>query len=199
MKTLLLIVVIMTTPILIFSHGKETHQTEKPVQEENSHQKSEKNDNDDSKMSTTQQAENNLQLAIKQINLSYQKQVKPIFEKKCFDCHGTITDFPWYYNIPGIKQLMDHDIAEAKEHMDMTNDFPFGGHGSPVSDLNSLRESIVNGTMPILMYRLTHPDSKINQHSSGYMTIGGFCFSLLGRITSERHTSTQKLQPIQIS
>jgi hypothetical protein len=163
MKTLLLIVVIMTTPILIFSHGKETHQTEKPVQEENSHQKSEKNDNDDSKMSTTQQAENNLQLAIKQINLSYQKQVKPIFEKKCFDCHGTITDFPWYYNIPGIKQLMDHDIAEAKEHMDMTNDFPFGGHGSPVSDLNSLRESIVNGTMPILMYRLTHPDSKINQ------------------------------------
>jgi hypothetical protein len=163
MKTLLLIVVIMTTPILIFSHGKETHQTEKPVQEENDHQKSEKSNVEDSEMSATQQAENNSQKTINQINISYQKKVKPIFKKKCFDCHGTITDFPWYYNIPGIKQLMDHDIAEAKEHMDMTNDFPFGGHGSPVSDLNSLRESIVNGTMPILMYRLTHPDSKINQ------------------------------------
>lgn len=163
MKTLLLIVALITTPILIFSHGKETHQTEKSVLEENGQQKSEKSDKNDSEINATQQAENNLLAAIKQINLSYQKQVKPIFEKKCFDCHGTITDFPWYYNIPGIKQLMDHDIAEAKEHMDMTNDFPFGGHGSPVSDLNSLRDTIVNGTMPILMYRLTHPDSKLNQ------------------------------------
>jgi hypothetical protein len=163
MKILLLIVVLVMSPMTLFSHGEETHQTEKPVQEENGQQKSEKHNNDDSKESATQQAKTNQQTAIEQINLSYQKQVKPIFEKKCFDCHGTITDFPWYYKVPGIKQLMDQDMAEAKKHLDMTNDFPFGGHGSPVSDLKSLRESIINGTMPILMYRLTHPDSKINQ------------------------------------
>ncbi|HIM93564.1 MAG TPA: cytochrome C, partial [Campylobacterales bacterium] len=29
--------------------------------------------------------------------------MKPIFENKCFDCHGTLGTYPWYYKIPGIK------------------------------------------------------------------------------------------------
>src|ERR1022692_3969943 len=35
-----------------------------------------------------------------------------------------------------------------------------------------------------------------NQHSSGYSTIGGLCFSGLGIITSVGQTSRQRLQPL---
>jgi hypothetical protein len=38
-----------------------------------------------------------------------------------------------------------------------------------------------------------------NQHSSGYIIMGGFPFSGLGKSTSVRHTSTHLLQPLQSS
>ena len=59
------------------------------------------------------------------INQAYLKIVKPIFKKSCFDCHGNSTVYPWYYKIPGIKQLIDSDIREAKRHLDFSKDFPF--------------------------------------------------------------------------
>ena len=155
MKRLILLLVLMMGSVILFGHGKEIHNNEKPDQEVSNSETSDiKND---------QQQVNRHQMRLDQINLSYQKNVKPIFEKKCFDCHGTIIDFPWYYKVPGIKQLMDLDIKEAKEHLNMTNDFPFGGHGTPASDLESIKKSIENGTMPIFMYRLTHPDSKLTK------------------------------------
>lgn len=140
----------MATSTLLFGHGKETHEEE----------------DTDQTISITESSEviTNQPKHLVQINLSYQKNIKPIFVKKCFDCHGTITEFPWYYQVPGIKQLMDSDIKEAKEHLDMTNDFPFGGHGDPISDLKSLKKSIENGTMPIFMYRLMHPNSKLTNN-----------------------------------
>ncbi|MBK8204899.1 MAG: heme-binding domain-containing protein, partial [Bdellovibrionales bacterium] len=71
------------------------------------------------------------------INELYKFNVKQIFQKKCFDCHSQNTQYPWYYKIPGAKQLIDGDIEEAKEHLDFSNDFPFGGHGAPSEDLEA--------------------------------------------------------------
>lgn len=95
------------------------------------------------------------------INVSYEKLVKPIFEKKCFDCHGGKTKFPWYYKIPGAKQLIDHDIEESKEHMDLTSAFPFKGHHSPQEDLESIAEVIEKGEMPPWRYWILHREAKI--------------------------------------
>jgi len=61
------------------------------------------------------------------INESYLATVKPVFRKSCFDCHSSNTNYPWYSNLPGAKQLIQNDIAEAKEHLDMSKDFPFQG------------------------------------------------------------------------
>ena len=79
-----------------------------------------------------------------QINQIYKKEVKGIFSNKCLTCHGVNNSMPWYYSIPGAKHLMDKDMREAKEHMDMSNDFPFGGHGSPIDDLDALKKTVEN-------------------------------------------------------
>lgn len=95
------------------------------------------------------------------INESYLSVVKPIFKKSCFDCHSSDTKFPWYSDLPRAKQLIQSDIAEAKEHLDMSEDFPFKGHGSPREDLEAIDKAVIDGSMPPFRYRILHPASKL--------------------------------------
>ena len=89
------------------------------------------------------------------INNNYQT-VRHIFKKSCFDCHSDSTKYPWYHSLPFIGGLIDNDINEAKEHLDMSNDFPFGGHAAQIEQLKEIREEIKDGEMPILSYRFMH-------------------------------------------
>jgi hypothetical protein len=98
-----------------------------------------------------------------EINKNYLSQVKPIFQRSCFDCHGNTTKYPWYYKIPGITQLIDSDIETAKKHLDFTQDFPFKSHDTPLNDLYAISKSIKNKTMPPLGYRLLHGDTKLTE------------------------------------
>lgn len=98
---------------------------------------------------------------LKAINEAYLKQVKPIFQRSCTECHSTNTNLPWYYALPGAKQLMDYDMTESKTHLDMTNDFPFSGHGSPSEDLDAIQEVIEKDEMPPFRYRIMHWSSKV--------------------------------------
>ena len=97
------------------------------------------------------------------INQAYVESTKEIFKIKCFDCHAKITVFPWYYKIPGIKQLMDYDMKEAKKHLDMSKDFPFISHETPLKDLKSLKEVIEEDEMPPIQYVLGHWDSRLTE------------------------------------
>lgn len=100
-------------------------------------------------------------LSVSQINDLYVRSVRPIFQAKCFDCHSDRTVYPPYYKIPGVKWWIDDDIKEAREHIDMSHDFPFGGHGTPLDDLQAMRDVIRNGTMPPWLYRLAHRESRL--------------------------------------
>ena len=94
------------------------------------------------------------------INQSY-LQVEPILRKDCYNCHSDQTKYPWYYKLPLIKGLIDKDIEEGRKHLDLSNGFPFGGHGEPLEDLAAIREEIEEGEMPPWNYRLMHWGSSI--------------------------------------
>ena len=89
------------------------------------------------------------------INIGF-TQLEPLFKRACFDCHTNKTDFPWYYKIPGIRQMIDNDIKHARKHIDMSNGFPFTGHASQVENLRAIREEIKEDAMPPFDYRLMH-------------------------------------------
>ncbi len=97
------------------------------------------------------------------INQDYVRDIKPIFQVSCFDCHSTQTRYPWYHALPGAKKLIDDDITEAKKHLDMTNDFPFQGHGSPEKDLDAIQEVTEKKTMPPFRYRIMHWGSGLSK------------------------------------
>lgn len=98
---------------------------------------------------------------LQNLNAEYVAQVKPIFQRSCMNCHSTNTEYPWYYTVPGARQLIDRDVKEAKSHLDMTKDFPFGGHGTPTEDLEAIQSSLEKDTMPPFRYRALHWSSQI--------------------------------------
>jgi len=100
--------------------------------------------------------------ALKAINESYTKNVKSIFKKSCFDCHSNQTKYPWYAKLPGAKQLIASDISEANSHLDMSEDFPFKGHGSPIEDLEAIRKAVVENSMPPFRYWILHNGSRLS-------------------------------------
>ena len=96
-----------------------------------------------------------------EINSEYLSTVKPIFKKSCFDCHSAQVNYPWYYELPVVKKIIDSDIIEAKKHLDFTQDFPFLSHESPINDLKSIKNSVISGGMPPLRYRIMHIGKKL--------------------------------------
>ncbi|MBI2707624.1 MAG: heme-binding domain-containing protein [Proteobacteria bacterium] len=100
---------------------------------------------------------------LQQINQAYLEKIKPIFSQKCMDCHSSQTRYPWYYSIPGVQQAINRDIAEAREHLDMTHDYPFKSHASILEDVDAIQDSIQTESMPPFKYRLLHPNSKLTE------------------------------------
>lgn len=97
------------------------------------------------------------------INADYEQNVKPIFRKSCYDCHSQETRYPWYSSLPFAKGLIEKDVREAKEHLDLSNGFPFKGHGTPRTDLESIRDAVKNGSMPPLRYTALHWSAKLSK------------------------------------
>ncbi|UCE25597.1 MAG: heme-binding domain-containing protein [Candidatus Zixiibacteriota bacterium] len=89
------------------------------------------------------------------INLMY-RPVRPILRHSCFDCHSDSTEYPWYHKLPLIKGMIDDHISEAREHLDLTHDFPFSGKGSSLELLEEIKHEIEEEKMPLLSYRLLH-------------------------------------------
>ncbi len=100
---------------------------------------------------------------LQQVNEKYLEKVKLIFQKSCFNCHSNQTVYPWYSKMPGAKQLINSDITEAKKHIDMTNDFPFKGHGTPKEDLEAIAKAVTEKTMPPFRYKIMHWQSGLTK------------------------------------
>ncbi len=94
---------------------------------------------------------------------SFSQSVAPIFEAKCYACHSTKTDLPWYYKLPGVRQLIDSDVDEARTHMEMSKGFPFTSRHAIEEDFNDLRDVVEEGKMPPHLYVFMHAASKLTE------------------------------------
>lgn len=102
------------------------------------------------------QATNAEKLTYAKINEAYIQDVKPTFQRSCFDCHSRSPRVPWYHSVPLVHGLIESDMKEAKVHLDFSNDFPFKGHGSPKEDLEAIGKAVEKGTMPPFRYKAMH-------------------------------------------
>jgi len=106
---------------------------------------------------------------LEKINSDYISHVKPILSKKCLSCHGIPKTLPLYSKIPPMSWLVAYDLREAKEHMNMTFDFPFQGHGGADEDLEAIAKVVKKNSMPPLRYKIMHWQSSLTEEEK--MTI----------------------------
>tara|TARA_R110000868_G_scaffold32343_4_gene117672 strand:- start:6731 stop:7198 length:468 start_codon:yes stop_codon:yes gene_type:complete len=106
------------------------------------------------------------EVVLEQINAIYEKEIQPIFQSKCLNCHGQIESLPWYSIIPGVSHLIERDIREAQKAMNMKDGFPFKGHGSVKDDLTALRRVVDKKSMPPLQYKLLHWKSSLSDNEA---------------------------------
>lgn len=157
--TVFLLILAFVFPTLTFSHGGKQHGDKTPKPSSTSEKKKEGKQphtpivgEDGFEIISQEPSKEQLQ----EVHQLYTKNVQSIFQQKCFNCHGTVDSLPWYARIPGPKQLIRKDIREAKEHMDMSEGFPFQGHGAPIDDLEAIERTLQENSMPPLRYKIMH-------------------------------------------
>ncbi len=115
------------------------------------------------KQSNTAITQKEIEAQFNAINESYKENVKPIFQRSCFDCHSQSPRLPWYHSLPLVHDLLENDMKEAKVHLDFSNDFPFKGHGTTAEDLKAIAKTIEDKNMPPFRYKIMHWNSALNE------------------------------------
>jgi hypothetical protein len=100
--------------------------------------------------------------ALKAVGLAYQRDIAPIMEKACFDCHSSKTVYPWYHHLPGVAQYLDGHIAEARERLDLSDGFPFKGRAPIVGRVRGIGRWVERDGMPPWDYKLMHARSRLS-------------------------------------
>lgn len=91
------------------------------------------------------------------------ESIRPIIERKCFDCHDANTRLPLYGRIfPGINPVHKHQVDGLKA-LDFSGTFPLKANGNPpqLSLLKSIRNSVIDRTMPLKSYRTIYRARRI--------------------------------------
>lgn len=89
-----------------------------------------------------------------QIGEEYESAVLPIFKKACFDCHSMETKYPWFYEIPKVKEFIDVRVMEAREDVLMKPTFPFTTRHDPLRVLATIKHVVSADIMPRFEYQI---------------------------------------------
>ena len=83
-----------------------------------------------------------------------------ILRRVCFNCHSNETNWPWYTSLPVISVLISSDVSEARDHLNFS-DWESLPEDKRIFYLKMVFNEIEHGEMPPFIYKLGHPESKI--------------------------------------
>ena len=105
--------------------------------------------------------------AVAEVGRSYDRDIKPIFQGACFDCHTTTTVWPWYHSVPGVRQFLDGHVEEGRRALDMSAGFPFVPGPKVLRKLRGIAGNVQRGSMPLASYKLMHPLARLTDAQRG--------------------------------
>lgn len=91
------------------------------------------------------------------------EEIKPLIQKKCFDCHDSNTKLPYYAHVfPGINPILKHQVEGIKA-LDFVNGYPLKALGNPpqISLLKSIKNEVLERSMPLKSYTLVYRSKRI--------------------------------------
>ena len=96
----------------------------------------------------------------------YVEQVRPILASKCFACHNSEVEGPWYTSLPAPIDLGRSDIAWGRQRLDLARPVPFHSESSAIGRgayLIALRTALLDDSMPPLGYLVLHPTTFVRK------------------------------------
>jgi len=91
------------------------------------------------------------------------KKAAPIFAGKCFDCHSSKVQMPFYANFPIAQQTIGHDIEEGLAEFDFEHELFTPNQKPSAVALNKLEYVLKSGEMPPLRYVALHWEAILSE------------------------------------
>jgi len=94
--------------------------------------------------------------ALERINIAYQKEIRPIFQRNCLTCHNAAERLTHYGGNSQESSIRKGNLNARKMGRAMTFDFSFLGKGSIFDDLSAIKKVMEKRSMPPWQYKLMH-------------------------------------------
>ena len=92
-------------------------------------------------------------------------QTKKLAQRACFDCHSNETTWPWYSNIAPVSWLNQHDVEEGRQKLNFSD-------WARVREKDEVVEVIQNGSMPMPIYLIMHPEARLTADEKSALISG---------------------------
>ncbi len=88
------------------------------------------------------------------------ENVKAILKESCFDCHSSVTRYPWYNSITPVNYWLADHIEHGKKHFNVSK---WKGSSIKRKDhkFEELVEMVEEKEMPLPSYTWTHGEAKL--------------------------------------
>ena len=90
-----------------------------------------------------------------EVRLPWYGETKALFDRACADCHSNETHWKDSHRWPIVNSLVRSDIKRGRCHMN------FSEWDGPNEDAWEAPEAVLDGEMPLGIYKSTHPDARL--------------------------------------
>jgi len=88
-------------------------------------------------------------------------EVMTILKTSCFDCHSNQTQYRWYAHVAPVSWLIARDVSKGREALNFSEWSTYNKR-KIVRKLGDIKEQIVKDEMPMRIYTIMHPDTKLS-------------------------------------
>jgi cytochrome c len=85
-----------------------------------------------------------------------------LFERACQNCHSQRTEWPMYSHLPLVSWALEKDVAEARQHMDLSRWDKYS-MDEKRDLLARIGAEVRNHEMPLPRYLLLHPEARLSE------------------------------------
>ena len=97
------------------------------------------------------------------------EEVISILKTSCFDCHSNQTVYRWSSHVAPASWLIARDVSKGREALNFS-DWNTYTKRKLVRKLADIKEQIAKKEMPLRIYTIMHPNTKLNQAQSLLIT-----------------------------
>ncbi len=100
-------------------------------------------------------------------------QTRELFYRACADCHSNETQWPWYSNVAPVSWLVMRDTLEGREQFNVSGGSSGReGQGGEGGESESPAERIQDGSMPLPIYLVMHPEARLTAEEKQLLSAG---------------------------